>query len=72
MKNLLELKEWAETKEFAHVKRIPEIHKGKKLNRKMRELHVRMLYNPRYCDEKEKYVINLNALKANYNFGRIN
>jgi hypothetical protein len=72
VKILLELKEWAEEKEFSQVKRIPEIHKGRKLNRRMRELHVRMLYNPRYSDEKEKYIIDLNALKAKYNFGRIN
>ena len=71
MKNLLELKEWAELKESVLVKRIQDIHRGEKLNQKMRESKVSMLYNPSYCEEKERYLINLNALKAHYSFGQI-
>ncbi|MFX1376006.1 MAG: hypothetical protein ACFFA0_09360 [Promethearchaeota archaeon] len=68
---MLELKELVEQKEFVPVERIQEIQKGEKLNQKIQELNMRMLFNPRYYEEKEKYLINLNVLKANYYYMRI-
>jgi len=35
-----------------------------KSNRKLRELQVSMLYNPRYLEEKESYEVNLNGLRS--------
>jgi hypothetical protein len=71
VKNVLELKEWAEKKEIALIERIKESHKGEKLNQRMRDLHLRMLFNRRYYEEKEKYLINLNALRGYYSIGQI-
>ena len=68
VKNLLKLEEWAEEKDSVMViiyedKRRDSIREEKP-NRKLRELQVSMLYNPRYLEEKESYVVNLKALRS--------
>ena len=63
---LLELKEWAEEKDSVMVENYQEYEREKKPNRRLRELQVSMLYNPRYREEKESYAVNLKALRAHY------
>ncbi|MFX1426412.1 MAG: hypothetical protein ACFFBE_08160 [Promethearchaeota archaeon] len=68
---MLELKELAEKKEFVLVKRYKDIHNGEKLNQNMRDLHLRMIFNHRYYEEKEKLLINLDFLREYYSIGQI-
>ncbi len=68
MKSLLNLEERAIEKDSVIV--IVYQDKGRdstieeKSNRKLRELQVSMLYNPRYLEEKESYKVNLNGLRS--------
>lgn len=68
MKSLLNLEERAIEKDSVIV--IVYQDKGRdstieeKSNRKLRELQVSMLYNPRYFEEKESYKVNLNGLRS--------
>ncbi len=68
MKSLLNLEERAIEKDSVIV--IVYQDKGRdstieeKSNRKLRELQVSMLYNPRYLEEKESYEVNLNGLRS--------
>ena len=68
MKSLLNLEERAIEKDPVIV--IVYQDKGRdstieeKSNRKLRELQVSMLYNPRYLEEKESYEVNLNGLRS--------
>ena len=63
---MLELKELAEKRESARLERTQELANEKIQNRRLRELNVSMLYNPRYYEEREKNKLNLNVLKAYY------
>ncbi len=70
MKILLELKELAEDREDIKL----EIAKGKSNEKlikaeryKLRELRINEPYNPRYYEEKEVYLRNLEAKKAYLN-----
>jgi len=68
VKSLLNLEERAIEKDSVIV--IVYQDKGRdstieeKSNRKLRELQVSMLYNPRYLEEKESYKVNLNGLRS--------
>jgi len=68
VKSLLNLEERAIEKDSVIV--IVYQDKGRdstieeKSNRKLRELQVSMLYNPRYLEEKESYEVNLNGLRS--------
>lgn len=53
MEKLLELKELAEKRESARLERTQELANEKIQNRRLRELNVSMLYNPRYIEERE-------------------
>jgi hypothetical protein len=66
VKLLLELKEWAEEKDSVVVENYQEYNGEEKPNRKLRELQVSMLHNPRYREEKESYAVNLKALRSYY------
>ncbi|MHA1986903.1 MAG: hypothetical protein ACW98D_09715 [Promethearchaeota archaeon] len=69
---MLELKDLAEVIEVVRPKRAKEeknkkqvkVHKG---IYKLRELIINQPYNPRYCEEKVAYKINLEAKKAYHN-----
>jgi hypothetical protein len=63
--NLLELKELAENGESAKLEKAQELAKEK--NKRIRELIVSLQYNLRYYEERERYKIKANALKAYYN-----
>ncbi|MBA7554915.1 hypothetical protein ES705_47554 [subsurface metagenome] len=67
MEKLLELKELAEKRESARLERTQELANEKIQNRRLRELNVSMLYNPRYIEERERYLTNLNVLRVSYN-----
>lgn len=67
MEKLLELKELAEKRESARLERTQELANEKIQNRKLRELNMSMLYNPRYIEERERYLTNLNVLRVSYN-----
>ena len=69
MKKLLELKEWAEKRDSVLVENYQEYNGEEKSNRKLRELQLNGLYNPRYCEEKESYRVNLDALRSYYSIG---
>jgi len=64
---LLELKELAENRESVRLERIQELANEKIQNQRLRELNVSMLYNPRYIEERERYLANLNVLRVSYN-----
>lgn len=64
---MLELKELAEYRESVRLERIQELANEKIQNQRLRELNVSMLYNPRYIEERERYLANLNALRVSYN-----
>jgi len=64
---MLELKELAENRESVRLERTQELANEKNQNRRLRELNVSMLYNPRYVEERERYLTNLNALRVSYN-----
>jgi hypothetical protein len=66
---LLELKELAENREYIRLGRNQELANEKNQNRRLIELNVNMLYNHRYLEVKERYLINLNALRVYYNHG---
>ncbi len=66
MEKLLELKELAEKRESARLERTQELANEKIQNRRLRELNVSMLYNPRYIEERERYLTNLNVLRVSY------
>ena len=66
MGKLLELKELAEERESARLERSQELEKEEKPNQKLRELNVSMLYNPRYIEERERYLTNVNVLRVSY------
>lgn len=72
MKKIIKLKEWAKEDSVVVViyqdKKKDSI-KEKKPNRKMRELQMTMLYNPRYQEEKESYKVKLDALRSYYSLG---
>ncbi|MHA2006035.1 MAG: hypothetical protein ACXABO_00875 [Promethearchaeota archaeon] len=64
---MLELKERAEERDFLRLKRAQEIkdkllelndlkqrNKHDKQGYKLRKLQMKMIYNPNYCEEKEK------------------
>jgi len=67
VEKLLELKELAEKRESARLERTQELANEKIQNRKLRELNMSMLYNPRYIEERERYLTNLNVLRVSYN-----
>jgi len=67
VEKLLELKELAEKRESARLERTQELANEKIQNRRLRELNVSMLYNPRYIEERERYLTNLNVLRVSYN-----
>jgi len=69
VKSLLELEEWVEEKDSVMVESYQENNGEVKPNRKLRELQVSMLYNPRYKEEKESYAVNLEALRSYYSIG---
>lgn len=69
MKKLLQLKEWAEERDSVLVENYQEYNEKEKSNRKLRELQLNGLYNPRYSEEKESYRVNLDALRAYYSIG---
>ena len=64
MKLLLELKVWVEDRDSVLGEKYQEYNGEEKSNRKLRELQVNMLYNPRYLEEKESYAVNLDALRS--------
>jgi CRISPR/Cas system endoribonuclease Cas6 (RAMP superfamily) len=66
VKFLLELKEWAEEIDSVMVKNYQEYKREEKPNRKLRELQIIVMYNPRYLEEKESYAVNLDALRSYY------
>lgn len=63
---LLELKELAEKRESVRLEKTQELVNEKIQNRRLRELNVSMLYNPRYIEERERYITNLNVLRISY------
>ena len=72
VKNIIKLKEWAREEDSVVVviyqdKKEDSI-KEEKSNRKLRELQISMLFNPRYQEEKENYKIKLDALRSYYKF----
>jgi len=66
---LLNLEELAENREPVRLERAQELANERKQNQRLRELNVRMLYNPRCLEERERYLANLNALREAYNHG---
>jgi len=64
VKLLLELKVWVEDRDSVLGEKYQEYNGEEKSNRKLRELQVNMLYNPRYLEEKESYAVNLDALRS--------
>jgi hypothetical protein len=64
---LLELEKWAK-EDSVVVDIFKEVSKEgkreKKQNRRLRELQISMLYNPRYREEKKSNTINLDALRS--------
>lgn len=67
MEKLLELKEVAEKRESARLERTQELANEKNQNRRLRELNMSMQYNPRYVEERERYLTNRNVLRVSYN-----
>jgi hypothetical protein len=81
VKELLELKEWAELRENSGLERAKgeldresselkawESRKSEVDNWRLREMRICEQYNLRYREEKEEYLRNLDARKACYNF----
>lgn len=74
MKKLLELEEWAELKEAAKQELKEDLGlKNYKLkykpenNYKLQYLYENAKYNPKYCEELEAYLKNVEVLKAYQN-----
>ena len=64
MKLLLKLKEWVEERDSVLGENYQDYNGEEKSNRKLRELQVSMLNNPRYPEEKELYKANLDSLRS--------
>jgi len=63
---LLELKELAENRESAWLERSQELANEKRQSKRLRELRVSMLYNPRYVEERERILNDLHVLRVSY------